>query len=255
LPPGLILPLALVVIMLVLSSFADFRVVGERQLEEAGNRAIAAFAVARGINGVISVLQEVQFGVSVVVHTAFEPGQILDPLNDLIERFSNAALIAAIVLWSLRLFGEFIVLPWMPLALLILLVLRLRLERCGGCVEINQLLLRLVRVGIVLWSFAVLTPLVIDQLHHSDIVQGHYDRATQELEAAGRQLSNLGDAESLWKVDENRIRASLAELRTMADRVSEQAIIVLAVFVFEVVLVPLVIFWITSRMLLNPRTH
>lgn len=60
------------------------------------SRALVTFGVARTLNGVISVAQgtELAFepgGVGVIV----TPGQVLDPVNDLIERFSSVMLVAA----------------------------------------------------------------------------------------------------------------------------------------------------------------
>jgi len=254
-PRGALVPAVFVILMLAVSSLDSLRTLGQLHLENAGERALAAFAVARTINGVISVLQEVEFGVSaVVVQTGFQPGQILDPINDLIERFSNAALIAATILWSLKLLGDLMLLPWLPLGLLLLLFLRLGLEHCAACSDLNQLLMRLVRLGIVVWGFAALTPWVIDAIHRSDIIQDQYLHATAEMESASQQLKILGDTEDLWAFDEDKVRGALSELKDMTDRLSEQAIVVLAVFMFEVLMVPLAIFWVTSRVLLAPRT-
>ena len=62
-------------------------------IETGLQRALATYAVARTINGVISVVQET--GVSVQpggVGMTFSPGQFLDPLNDLIEQISTIML-------------------------------------------------------------------------------------------------------------------------------------------------------------------
>lgn len=250
---GILVPLILVLSMLVLSTVEGFRLLGEEQLDQASNRAIAAFAVARTINGVISVIQEMQVGVSLGINTTLQPGQILDPLNDLIERFSTAALIAATLLWALKLMGNFVLLPWIPLLLLVLLAVRLGLERCPSCADVRQMLMRAVRAGIVIWTFAAVTPWVIEGVHSSDLIQGHYQQATDAMEDAGRQLRGLADMSSPWSIDREKLVAGMDGLLSMADRLSRQAIIVLAVFAFEVLLVPLLIFWVSSRVLLNPR--
>lgn len=64
--------------------------------QEAFKRALVTFAVARTLDGVISVAQ----GTAVAVEPAgvgvnFTVGQILDPINDLVERFSAVMLVAA----------------------------------------------------------------------------------------------------------------------------------------------------------------
>lgn len=253
LPRGATLSAALLLLMLLLSAVDSFRVAGDDRLSDAGNRAIAAFAVARTINGVVSVIQEMQVGVSLGINTTLEPGQILDPLNDLIERFSTAALIAATLLWALKLAGEFVIAPWLPLALCGLLALRLLLYRRYADSDLGPLLAQMVRIGIVVWAFAALTPWVIDSVHESSIVQSHYQQATQDFEDAGQQLRGIVDLASPLDIDRGKITSRMDQLTGMADRLSRQAIIVLAVFVFEVLLVPLLIFWISARILLGTR--
>jgi len=59
------------------------------RVEESLTRALASFALARVTNGVISVIQESEVAVSPAgVGLNLALGQILDPLNDMVERFS-----------------------------------------------------------------------------------------------------------------------------------------------------------------------
>ncbi|MEL7535841.1 MAG: hypothetical protein AAFZ58_08610 [Pseudomonadota bacterium] len=63
---------------------------------DAFQRALVTFAVARALNGVISVAQGTEVAVEPGgVGVNFGVGQILDPVNDLVERFSGVMLIAA----------------------------------------------------------------------------------------------------------------------------------------------------------------
>ena len=82
------------------------RMAGERT-HASLQRALVTFALTRTLNGVISVAQgtELAFqpaGVGVVL----TPGQILDPLNDLVEQFSALTLLAASSLGLQILLGE-----------------------------------------------------------------------------------------------------------------------------------------------------
>ena len=85
---------AIFVVGLAASGLADK--ISERYAADALERAFVTWAVARGLNGVISVAQGTEIalepggvGVNLTV------GQVLDPVNDLIERFSSVMLIAA----------------------------------------------------------------------------------------------------------------------------------------------------------------
>lgn len=63
--------------------------------EASFKRALATFALARALNGVISVAQGTEIAVQPVgVGLTISAGEILDPLNDLVERFSWLALVA-----------------------------------------------------------------------------------------------------------------------------------------------------------------
>ena len=73
-------------------SFDSF---GERYTEEGLTRSLAAFGIAKGLNGLISVVQGTEIAVEPIgVGVILTPGQILDPVNDLIERFSWVMLIS-----------------------------------------------------------------------------------------------------------------------------------------------------------------
>ena len=56
--------------------------------------AFSIFATAKLINGAISVIQSISVSVSVFAGLAIQPGEFLDPLNDLIESFSWISLLA-----------------------------------------------------------------------------------------------------------------------------------------------------------------
>jgi len=59
------------------------------------NRAIYTYAIVRGINGIISVFQETEIAVSPAgIGINMAVGEILDPINDLVERFSWVMLVS-----------------------------------------------------------------------------------------------------------------------------------------------------------------
>ena len=78
---------ALICAIVAISGVIDEK--GVTYTDDAFKRALITFGIARGLNGVISVAQ----GTEIAVHPAgfgvnFTPGQILDPVNDLVEQFS-----------------------------------------------------------------------------------------------------------------------------------------------------------------------
>ncbi len=66
------------------------------QVDQGLKAALATFATARLLNGVISVIQSTQVGMQVGVGASVQPAEALDPLNDLIETFSDYMLAATV---------------------------------------------------------------------------------------------------------------------------------------------------------------
>lgn len=71
--------------------------IADADIDAGFNRALASFGIAKGLNMVISLLQSTQFSAQPLgVGIAMSPGELLDPINDLIEQFSNVMLLATV---------------------------------------------------------------------------------------------------------------------------------------------------------------
>lgn len=87
------LPIA-IAILIAVSSFSVLDEYSDNYTDDSIKQAGISYAIARGINGIVSVLQTstVQAGVGLSGSMAF--GEVLDPINDLIERFSHVMSLA-----------------------------------------------------------------------------------------------------------------------------------------------------------------
>ena len=84
---------ALAVCVLAVSGLAD--TLGKRYANDALERAVLTFAAARTLDGVISLAQGTEVAIEPGgVGVNLSVGQVLDPVNDLIERFSGIMLTA-----------------------------------------------------------------------------------------------------------------------------------------------------------------
>lgn len=92
-----LVPIAAALLVVV---FSWLPVVQERadELTDQGlNRALVTFAVARGLNAAISVIQGTELSVQPLgVGITLTLGQVLDPINDLVEQFSSLMLFASV---------------------------------------------------------------------------------------------------------------------------------------------------------------
>lgn len=81
--------ISIAIILIVLAS--QFRVIDgyvESYTDESIKKGAIVFATARGINALVSMAQSTTVEVGLIVSGSVSIGEILDPLNDLIERFS-----------------------------------------------------------------------------------------------------------------------------------------------------------------------
>ena len=69
-------------------------------------RSLTTFATARALDAVISAAQGTEASAELVVGLTFAPGQLLDPVNDLIEQFSALMLAASVAFGAQRLLIE-----------------------------------------------------------------------------------------------------------------------------------------------------
>lgn len=235
----------------------------EEQADNALKNALVTFAVARTLNGVVSAAQGTEValepgGVGVVLSV----GEILDPINDLIERFSAVMLIAASSLglqtlllnitswWGVTAFllvaaAGFLAVIWAPRSvaaryaqpalrvLLILLFVRFAVP--------------VLIVGTTIISDRFLAP---EQQAATAILRdttADIERINDETRTttAGEQslMDRLGEMidESLESM---RVGDRIKELRESASNAAEHVVSLIAIFVLQTILLPVLFLWL-----------
>ena len=118
---------ALLLLLVGVSSLTTVDRYAEGEYEALFQRAFITFALARTLNGVISAVQGTELALQPAgVGITLTPGEVLDPVNDLIERFSWIMLGATISLgiqqvlldvgqwWGMRLLVALAAACWLP---------------------------------------------------------------------------------------------------------------------------------------------
>ena len=89
--------IALVVLLIALSWSKDISDMANSQVDAGLKRSLVSFASARALNAVISVVQGTEVVVQPLgVGITLTLGQVLDPINDLVEQFSSVMLMASV---------------------------------------------------------------------------------------------------------------------------------------------------------------
>lgn len=176
---------------LAVSGVADN--VSDDYAEDALKRALATFAVARTLNGVISVAQGTEIalepgGVGVML----TPGQILDPINDLVERFSSVMLVAASSL-GLQIVLLDILSWWVLTAALIASLVAAVVLMWWPEQRENRFVVLIPKVALALTVIRFALPVIIicTNFVFQTFLETRHDAASSELSTSARQIEQI----------------------------------------------------------------
>ncbi len=239
--------------------------VGDEMAEKAFRRALVTFAVARTLNGVISVAQGTEVAVEPAgVGMNFTVGQVLDPINDLIEQFSSIMLVATSALGLQNILLN--ISEWWGINLLLLtalaaLLASLWIGRAHGW-QTTALRVALVAVAV---RFAVPLIVIGTSFVFDTFLATQHAAATQALETTSAEISEMSretmppepdpDQSFIDKVgsfiDDSLDRMNVSDkLERFRDRVSgasEHIINLIVIFVLQTIIVPIVFLWLLAQ--------
>ena len=253
--------LAVILTALAAGGVADG--VSDDYADQALKRALVTFAVARSLNGVISVAQGTEVAVEPGgVGVNLTVGQILDPINDLIEQFSSVMLVAASSLGLQRILlgmaGW-----WGVTAVLALAAIALGVATWWPGNKGSRFVTVAAKVFFVTAFLRFALPLLIIATHviFSTFLQSEHDAATAVLEATSSEIETFNEEESAPADEDasfmesigNMIDSSmrrldvpgrLDRLKDSASQASEQIINLIVIFVLQTIILPLAFLWL-----------
>ncbi len=246
--------------MLAISGVLDEK--GQNYTNQVFSRALLTFGIAKGLNGVISVAQGTELAVEPAgIGVVFTPGQILDPINDLVERFSWVMLLSlasigvqkillGITAWTsitvitVSLIGLSIILLWYRHA---------NIKPLRPWVMKAMLLMLLLR-------FSVVAIAIASELIYQQFLQQEYTEAATQLGNTADHITTLSETQAPAAtsdpqqnkslIDKTReiynsatnmlnIRQRIDQLKYAADEATRHTINLIVVFIFQTVLLPI----------------
>ena len=231
--------------------------------DEAFGRSVGAFAIAKGLNAVISLIQGTELNATPAgVGITITVGEILDPMNDLVERFSWIMLAASVSLGVQKILLSVGELFWIKMTLTALLVavgaslwfrpLQRRLPL--------SLLLRLT-VVVALLRFGAAGFVYAEQLVYTSLMQPQYnasvavlDTTRDELDTIARQSKQQAAAKDESLLDSlsgsyDRMKnffdidARLDAMKTQLEQAQKEVVNLMTIFVTLNILLPLLFLW------------
>lgn len=225
-------------------------------LDTALKRTLVTFAIARALNGSISMLQDADLSVSPVgVGVTLSPGELLDPINDLIEQFSSILLLASISLGAQKILLSISGAATVSVLLSILLPLALLAHWRASARPWRTLLLRAASVLLLVRFFVPVYALATQTLDRT-FLEPRFEKASaalnlsrSEAQAASAEHDSvppveagLGERVAGWFRDAGEtldIRARVQNLLMRLGAITEHIVTLSVVFLMQSVLLPL----------------
>ena len=237
-------------------------------LDDTLKKAIYTYAIVRGINGVISVIQNSKVDISpagIGVNMAF--GEILDPVNDLVERFSWVMLVSTTALGIQKILLSLG--TWLGLNILLSLSMVILLVGIWIPHQIKDRLIslgyRLIVISFAIWLCVPMVTLAGGKIYDL-FLEETYEEATKSLDILDKELKEteivaahmpkeagerglIEEAKSYFAEAKLTLNIS-ARLNLLKEKLSDYAeytIHLIVVFISQTVVLPLLFLWIFIR--------
>jgi hypothetical protein len=262
----LITTTALLLGLLVLLGPLD--TIGKNYTDNTFNRALVTFGIARGLNAVISVAQGTEIAMEPAgVGIIFTPGQILDPVNDLIERLSWVMLASSTSLGiqklSLRIFSSTGFSIAVTAALVLLLIV-LWWQRPVAAI-LRQTIYRITAFLLIL-RFLIPVLAVTSEGMYRVFLEPEYTTATNQLtqirDVIGRinaQPQENQDTSRSWydslshsmqsTLDSMNFDKRMEALKQATDNATEHTINLIVAFSLQTIFFPLLFLWLAMKLI------
>ena len=241
---------------------------GISYVDEAFDRALLSFALARASNAIISVIQDSEINIAPAgIGVTIAIGEALDPVNDMIERFSWVMLISLVSLSMQKLLIE--ISPWFSVQFILLPALIMILAalwcRNDWPVRLHYYGRRLVFAAILI-RFCIPAVAMVNEQVYSLFLNQHYTEAVSSLEQGNAALRNMNpltddmrgkSQNGIWeglkknaeKVGEIiDLQHRISRMKSRLSSMIENLLKMIAIFVLNTVILPIGFLWLLARL-------
>lgn len=273
-----------ILLLMLISSVGVLDKVSEGYVNSALTKALIAFGTARAINAAMSVAQSTTVSVEVGVGAQVSPGEVLDPLDDLVEDYSSAMKLAigSLVIQKILLevvsdevFKVLLVVSGMALLAALMMKGTGMLNLCFK-VFVSLIFLRFILVAVVVLN-GLVNHAFIDERRDQAMEQLSVlpDDLEAQIESGSTALNESSDEEMVSAEDESGIASSviarmrsavasageavsgaaravaatvdLPALRQKVENAVEDMVTAMALFILQTLILPLLFLFALSR--------
>ncbi len=230
-----------------LLALIPFEPVINTQLSHILTVTLAVYAVARGLNAVVSMAQGTELSIEPLgVGVTLAPGEILDPLNDLIEQVSTILLIASASIGVQKIIlavGDIPIFRWLIISLSLISLLTLFIPKTP-----DKLQTVLIKTVFIITIIRAIVPIMVVVSNYSQQwLTDEREQAISVLVATQQEVKELNQSTSQDKSWIEDIKSSLSidvRLKTVkqqAEHAIQATIYILSEFVLVFVLLPIML--------------
>ncbi|MEO7391700.1 MAG: hypothetical protein ABIU58_05970 [Ramlibacter sp.] len=260
--PRKLLVIAVIGLVVACSWIPSIQALAAEQTDAGLKRALVTFASARAFNALISVLQ----GTEVVLHplgfgVTLAPGQVLDPINDLVEQFATLMLVASVAFGiqkALLAIGSHWVVSVAVTAFALAWAVLYFQDRATA---------RVARVLAVLLMIRFAIPVVTiggDFLFRHFLAQDYVtsqqsiDEASREVEKQAAQTPAAEAPQGLFDRFKAGVTAPVTDLKlryesikATVEKLPERLVKMIVVFLLQTLVIPLLLLWLLYSLLMG----
>jgi hypothetical protein len=245
-----IMSISMIALILAFGFILDTQ--GKELIDKAFTQAIIVFGSAKALNAVISLAQGTELDLPFLTVAI---GQVLDPINDLVEQFSLIMLASMTSLGIQKILLGFVTNGWFNLLLALnLIILNLWMFiRFKNDANIRTLFFK-ITVVLVFLRFAVPLMGYVNEIAYEHFVKPQYNieqlneniigvkeevsKVTHETIKQKEEQSFLSKVTE--KFDSNYYAQKIEEYKKAADNSSEYIVDLIVVFIFQTIVLPLI---------------
>lgn len=236
---------SLLVIYLV--SFAKLDSEANARIDSSFKQSLGVFATAKALNGIISVAQGTEVGFFVTVSV----GEILDPVNDLVERFSWVMLASLTslgiqkILMNVAVFKGFEILLIFSLVVLNMLFLLKTKKYQKG----SQFFFKFTILLIVLKFSIPIMAMANEYVYVNFIKQNYNIEVSQKIvDITGDRIDQLSKKEtSIFSA--KYYKEKRAQFEKFVSTATKHIVDLIIVFIFQTMLFPILFLWLLYRLI------
>ena len=259
------------VLLLTLCFTGHVDMMGEDYAEQGLKRTLVTYAIARGLNGMISVAQGTEVAVEPAgIGLVFTPGEILDPVNDLIEQFSSVVLVSGASLGIQRILIEMTSWVWFSaiVTLAVIVAVIVLWKPFYFSLHRRQFIYRLAIVLLVI-RFVVPMIAIVNEGLYLGFLQDEYETSKSGLEMSSQNIEQIQSAPDTKPTSTDQslmdrlkqfyqsasnsldVSSNLEDLKELAAEISEHVLNMIVVFVIQTIIFPLLFLWLSYRLIVR----